>query len=150
LDLDLIPEARKLPGLEQARAVALFVSSRDLNEAFTPFSGETELVILTSDEVEPVGGEAADSEEALGHGVRVIPLDVPSVIFDEDAPSDGPAEELGEALFQSQARVLGGPLWSQGDEHQGTFLLQFNDGFTSINLGDAGIMYVFLDTSFWQ
>ena len=53
-------------------------------------------------------------------------------------------------MYQANARVLGSPLWLQDSEHWGFLLMQFDEGFVDINLGDSGVMYVFSDTQFWQ
>ena len=64
----------------------------------------------------------------------------------DDAISNRLYEELGRA----NCRAGGLPLWIQGEDHVGDFLLQFDDGFVDVNLGDAGVMYVFTDRQFWQ
>ena len=61
-----------------------------------------------------------------------------------------PRRALRSAIYRASARAGGSPIWLQGDEHEGGFLLQFDKEFASINLGDCGIMYVFTDTQFWQ
>jgi hypothetical protein len=38
----------------------------------------------------------------------------------------------------------------QGDEYEGPLLVQFDESLVPMNLGDAGVMYVFPDTAFWQ
>ena len=59
--------------------------------------------------------------------------------------------ELRGAIYQLGARALGEPLWLQGDEGGGAgFIMQFDESFVDINLGDMGIMYVFTDGGFWQ
>ncbi len=51
---------------------------------------------------------------------------------------------------RANARAGGEPLWLQGEEYGGEFLLQFDEGFANVNLGDCGIMFVFSDEQFWQ
>ena len=48
--------------------------------------------------------------------------------------------------------MRGGPLWLQeGDEGVDPgFVMQFDEGLCSINLGDMGVMYVFDSGITWQ
>ncbi|MBA3545927.1 MAG: hypothetical protein H0T76_05560 [Nannocystis sp.] len=58
---------------------------------------------------------------------------------------------LGSAIYGASARAGGSPIWLQGEEHDdGGFLLQFDESFANVNLGDCGVMYAFTDTQFWQ
>lgn len=59
-------------------------------------------------------------------------------------------EELRKLVNAESARVGGQALWLQGAEHDGSFLMQFDEQFVNVNLGDARIMYLFEDTAFWQ
>lgn len=45
---------------------------------------------------------------------------------------------------------MGPPMWLQDEACFGEFLMQFDEQFVYMNLGDMGIMYVFADTAFWQ
>jgi hypothetical protein len=47
--------------------------------------------------------------------------------------------------------VLGKPSWIQSPAWgKGPFLMQFDERFLDVNLGDKGRTYVFEDTAFWQ
>jgi hypothetical protein len=143
LDLDLAPELRRrAPALESARAMALFISSRNENEAYTPENDETEIVALSAEEL------AAGHDEE-GGSFAVYALDVPAAVFG-DTEKGTPLGELRSALWKLHGRALGEPFWLQSDEWFGDLLLQFDEGLAFINLGDSGVMYVFDDTAFWQ
>lgn len=73
---------------------------------------------------------------------EAVRVNVPSEAWRGGPVQDG-VRRLG-------ARALGAPLWLQGDEYDGEFVMQFDESFLDINLGDSGIMYVFADTAFWQ
>ncbi|MCP4520570.1 MAG: WGR domain-containing protein [Cytophagales bacterium] len=60
-------------------------------------------------------------------------------------------EQISECLF-TKNYVGGGATWLQEDEGNGMgfFIMQFDERFVNINLGDCGIMYVFDDDHLWQ
>lgn len=141
LDLDEAPELRRLaPALKSARALALFVSSRDGNEAYTPDNDETAIVGLSAAEL-----AAGHAEE--GGSFSIHALDVPGEVF---GAAEGPIGELRSAIWKLRGRALGEPMWVQGEESGESLLLQFDEGLASINLGDCGVMYVFPSGAFWQ
>lgn len=143
LDFLATPGLRKLaPKLAKARAMALFVSSRDGNEAFSPGNDEARIVSLTTKEL-----AAGHTDE--GQTFTVHALDVPRAVF--GPPTDDAAlAALREAVRALPARALGDPMWLQGVQRDGPLLVQFDERFAPINLGDAGVMYVFEDDAFWQ
>ncbi|MGH1342567.1 MAG: hypothetical protein ACRBN8_13485 [Nannocystales bacterium] len=151
LDLASVPELQSQ--FPDAAAIALFIDSRDDNEAYEPHNDETTLVPLTRADLEH--GELA-TDERDANPFAVIPVDIPAAVFDIDGENaDDPAlHDLRTAVYQSSGRVLGHPIWLQGDDDDGdpgsVFLLQFDEGFASMNLGDCGVMYVYDDTAFWQ
>lgn len=142
VDLNELPEVRARAGLAaEARDLALFVSSRSDNRAYSPSTQETALIPLS------------EAELAHGHGEEggsfvVHALDVPSAVF-RRGPR-GPLGELLVALRQLPALALGPPFWIQEEAHSGDLLLQFGSSFAPMNLGDSGSMYVFPDAAFWQ
>lgn len=152
LDLDEMPEL-KIDALTNARAVALFIGDRIENEAFEPHTSETILIALSQDDIEqgePASVLRESTEPASSY--QIIPVNVPESIFDEPEEYDdeeNPLEQLRNAVF-SASYAAGKPIWLQNDEYNGHFLLQFDEAFIDMNLGDAGVMYVFADTAFWQ
>lgn len=129
----------------EAAAVALYVANPDLNEAYTPYNSETAVVALRKEDLGR--GLAQPTSKDLGLAeVRATTLDVPAAAFD----GEGEAKELRGAIYQLHARAGGEPIWLQDEEGGGRFLLQVDEGFASMNLGDCGVMYVFDDTAYWQ
>lgn len=134
-----------------AAAVALYVLSPEENEAWEPDNGLTALVPLTAEDLRR--GDAAPTDQDLGpRRVSVEQLEVASAAFEQDGDDDegSPRRQLRGAIYGASARAGGSPIWLQGDEHGGEFLLQFDESFANLNLGDCGIMFVFTDTQFWQ
>lgn len=136
----------------EAAAVALYMLDPQSNEAWEAHNGLTALVPLSTADL--AGRAAAPTEHDLTpRRVDAVQVDVASAAFEEEDEEDdsGPSPQaLRDAIYGAAARAGGRPLWLQGDEHDGEFLLQFDETFANINLGDSGIMYVFTDTQFWQ
>lgn len=145
LDVQTMPElaARVDDGV---RCVSVFCWNPENNEANESGNAHTAVLFTTEAQLAqkrvkpPVRTELQDLAffEPVG-------IDVSPTVWDVDSP-------LRRALSASSGRVLGEPLWLQGDDEGGgsTFLMQFDESFCSMNLGDAGIMYVFDDDAFWQ
>lgn len=88
LDLDEVPTLRRTPKLAGARAVAVFVSDAEENEASTPGTKETAVVALSQadiDKGEWDGPDVADPEPAQ---FFLVPIDVPGGVFDPKADAD--------------------------------------------------------------
>ena len=72
-------------------------------------------------------------------------VEVPSSVFFAEGG------ELYKAIYGAHARVLGDPIWLQSEEDGGgTFVMQLDEGFVDVNLGDMGVLYVYDDGGFWQ
>lgn len=133
LDLDEIPELKeKFPG---ARALAFFCPE--------PNSGDR------SDELEwvPIDAEAIaalpnDDEDNAGQPIAIVPLDVPSAVFNK-SEGEGSAKEMRKMIFNAAGHVFGEPFWIQEEEGEGDFIMQINEGLCDVNLGDSGSLYVF-------
>ncbi len=151
LDLSTAPALKSLFP-PHAKAIALFVSSLIENEAFSPGNKETELLILTEEDLNKSVSEYSPDEEFesttfISHEV-ILPIEVfAEDIYERD--ENDPVYLLSEKLCE-YSMAGGKPIWLQGNEHDGDIILQFDDGLVDMNLGDAGVMYVFNDTSFWQ
>lgn len=130
-----------------AAAVALYVFEPRSNEAFEPFARDAAVVALSWEEL--AGPPAASTREDLPpRAVTVEHLAVPAAAFGD---SEGAAlEAVRAAIFAAPGRAGGAPIWVQAPQHTGTFLFQFDEQLADLNLGDAGVMYVFVDTAFWQ
>lgn len=143
LDLQTMPELREHMGGD-ARTLSLFISDPGSNEAYEAGNDETALVASTQAQIDasPAPPDEAPLDEEQ-HGFEVVAVEVdPGIWF-------GKSELRGE-IYRASARVLGAPIWLQGEEDGGAFYLQFDEGFVDVNLGDCGVMYVFDDTAFWQ
>ncbi len=153
VDLDSVPDIKHLFP-EKTKAFALFVSHLDENEAFEPNNSETALVLLNESDIAKGLGKREKSEEDEYESTTFIPhkVELPEEVFGEDIydlNEDAPLYQLFESL-QEISIVGGKPLWLQDAEYDGEILLQFSAELVDMNLGDAGVMYVFKDTAFWQ
>jgi hypothetical protein len=147
VDLEEMPEL-KTGTLASARAVALFIDDRMENEVAS-------IIVLSQDEIskgEPSINLRVSDEPASCY--KITPVKVPEAVFDDFQIEGGesPLEKLRGAIFSTSipGYAAGKPLWLQGKEHEGHFLFQFDESFIDVNLGDAGVMYVFTDTALWQ
>ncbi len=153
VDLDSVPDMKPLFP-ETTKAFALFVSSLEINDAFEPNTSETALVLLNESDIAKGLGKLEKSEENEYESTTFIPhkVELPEEVFSEDIygfDDENPLYQL-YGLVERFAMVGGKPLWLQGAEYDGEILLQFNDDFVDMNMGDSGVMYVFKDTAFWQ
>ncbi len=142
-------DVRTMPGLEKrfgadVRAVSVFCWHPSFNEAFASGSGQTAIVTTTEAQLTAGGEPPEEAELADRRHFAPVAIDVSPTVWSAK-------NELRDDIYRAHARVLGEPLWLQGDEDAGgTFVMQFDDGFVDVNLGDSGIMYVFDDDAFWQ
>ena len=157
LDLETTPAIRERAP-DGARTVSLFVHDPDFNEAWNPYSADAKVVFATDEEVDrgPFDGELPAGEEETGVGFGVTEVDIPLEVFREPETIGGEElgisiEELRHAVFESPAYAGGSPIWLQADESPSdNFIMQFDEQFVPMNLGDMGVMYVFAETAFWQ
>jgi antitoxin component YwqK of YwqJK toxin-antitoxin module len=142
LDVETMPELRSLVG-EDSRTVSVFCFQPGYNEAWEAYNEWTAVIYSTEEQAEDleVPDEVPDRSQAWFEPVA-IEVD-PGIWADQDS-------ELRGKIYQAGARVLGEPIWLQYPEGGGTFLMQFDESFAWMNLGDMGVMYVFGDTAFWQ
>jgi hypothetical protein len=156
IDMNDVP-SMKGPFKEEARAVSLFVQNPNHNEAWSAGNDSTIVQVLTEDEVAdgPYEGELPVGDESPT-AIEAREVEVPTAIFDYD-PMDyqnslpDQLDEIRGTVYQTSAWGGGSPMWLQAPEYAGgLFLLQFDESFAYMNLGDMGIMYVFTDTAFWQ
>jgi hypothetical protein len=153
-----------MPGLKpifpRSRAVALFVSSAMHHKAWEPDTDHVAVVPLTQKELQqkplaqPLAPSVADAQ-----GFEVVTVKVPAAIFDDELverledDEDEEAQDLGElrkAVYALHARALGEPIWLQSPEPSGRFVMQLDEAFINMNLGDAGVLFVFDKTAFFQ
>ncbi|WAS91357.1 hypothetical protein [Nannocystis punicea] len=158
IDLEALPGLK--PIFPRTRAVALFVSDAVHHQAWAPGTDHVAIVRLTEKDLQrrPLAQPPA-RPVAEAQGFEVVPVKVPAATFDDDLierlddEEDEEAQDLGElrkAVYALHARALGEPLWLQSPEPAGRFVLQLDEAFLRMNLGDAGVLFVFEDTAFFQ
>lgn len=140
LDLAALPElAARRPG---ARSVSLYLPDPD--EGTHHRSGA--LVWTPAAELGSAPGSTEDASRLV-----VEAFDVPAQIF-AGGERDAVLDRVRSIVYRSHGYVGGGPLWLQ-DGPEGLdpgFILQFDEGLCSLNLGDMGVMYVFDGHITWQ
>jgi antitoxin component YwqK of YwqJK toxin-antitoxin module len=143
LDLATMPELRRQLGGK--RTFSFFMASPEMNEAYEP--GNDQTAVVTCDDAQ-VGTEGVAPEDAVVRDVQYfepVRVEVPSHVFFAEGG------ELHKAIYGAHARVLGDPIWLQSEEDGGgTFVMQLDEGFVDVNLGDLGVLYVYDDGGFWQ
>jgi hypothetical protein len=109
---------------------------------------------LALDLPDPHGGEDYESSRlvavppratppATGEPLFVLPLDVPSAVFDHRASrANGLLQEVRSAVYNRSGWALGEPIWIQDDEGDCGLVMQLADRL-GLNLGDGGSLYVF-------
>jgi hypothetical protein len=154
IDLDEVPEVRAICAFAHARAVAVFISHAMDNCAWNHDNQETAVVALTEGDLalgEWNGPEVADPEP---RSFDLHPVDVPTrAFYDATGPDfdelgiDPALEDLHDEL--ASGNRVGGPAmpWP-GDTRSREFIMQFGEEVVDVNLGDAGMMFVFADTAY--
>lgn len=136
LDLETVPElAATLPG---TRALCLFVD--DPRGGFDA----AQVVRLAPDECARgiTGGKPFTATRVL----------VPQQVF-ASASVTGPLFTLQQALRALEARALGRPFLLQeraSGDTAGDFVLEARAGFTGLNLGDGGKLFMSVDDATWE
>jgi hypothetical protein len=136
IDLEEVPELkRRYP---DARAIALYAESPDTGD-------EWEGAKLI-----PVPASATAPSD--GTPITVLPLDVPSRVFNYEATREDLAlKEIRGLVFNRPGYVLGEPMYIQDDEGGGVgFVMQLAESIADLNLGDSGSLYVFEGATFMQ
>jgi hypothetical protein len=145
-----VPALRR--AYRDAAAVAMYLLAPATNEAFEIDNGQTALIALS--ELDVRGGPGLATREDLPEvGVIARTVGVPASAFARDPHHDSDdaiQNRLCAEIYSAGCRAGGHPIWLQDEEHDGEFLLQFDETFVNVNLGDVGVMYVFKDQQFWQ
>jgi antitoxin component YwqK of YwqJK toxin-antitoxin module len=154
IDLNDVPEIAK--GFDkETRAISLYLGEPDYNEAYKPYNNWTKVIELKEKDIEEKEFKNKNYKAYCEkHQINVLSIEVPSEIFvhDEygDLELDDDLEEIKLRLYRAPGYIAGDAMWLQSPEHDGNFLMQFDEQLAPVNLGDTGIMYVFSDTVFWQ
>lgn len=143
LDLATMPELRQQLGGK--RTFSFFMASPEMNEAYEPGNDQTAVVMLDDAQVGAEGEAPEDTVVRDTQYFEPVRVEVPSRVFFAGGG------ELYKAIYGAHARVLGDPIWLQSEEDGGgTFVMQLDEGFVDVNLGDMGVLYVYDDGGFWQ
>lgn len=176
---------------EGARAVQLFISNANYNEAWTPGNEHTTVLYLGDADLARgacAGEPPARSREREPKRFALVGVQVPGAVFAK-LEEGTPLAALRDAIWKAPARIGGEPIWLQGDpdeqddysdyggededEEGGDeddeggdedeaaeeplgvqpycgFLLQFDETFVDVNLGDCGVMYVIANDAHFQ
>ena len=136
IDLEEVPELQKRH--PSARALSLFAKSPQLGDGWKG----ARLLSVPRDAAPPTGGNP----------ITVMPIDVPSSLFDSVASRDDAAlKEIRQLVFNRPGYVLGEPMYiQQDDEGSVGFVMQLAESIGDLNLGDSGSLYVFEGASFMQ
>jgi len=141
--LDDVPELQSV--FPNAQAFALYISEPWGNEASDPETAETAVIGLTSEDLARGPAPAGDQDLPV-KGIRVSRIEVPESTFGRPTPH----AKILRAVASLPARAGGQPFWLQAQVELEQFVMQFDERFAPINLGDGGVMYVFGDGAFWQ
>ena len=156
LDLETTPTLKPV-FKSDTRAVALFLSDIVDHEALTPGSEHVSVVQLTQQQIDmgvnkniPAYDDEFISSSAASFSCHEVIL--PQSVFDPDyvySAGNKQHEKLQDAIWEYDF-AAGEPLWLHDDYYSKPFVLQFSEELVDINMGDGGLMYMFIDTAFIQ
>lgn len=112
---------------EGTRAFSLFVTNANFNNAFKQDNRECKLFFWNEEDVARgfyEGKIPARSADHVSRSFEMLPLEVPSVVFNhgrEARDKDPELAELYTALFRCSARMNGEEMWVQGDPDEDEF-----------------------------
>ena len=135
-------DLEEVPGLKHrfpdARAVALYVTNPELGDAWE----DARLIEVPLTATAPTDGTP----------ITVMPIDIPSRLFDHQACIEDLAlKELRSLIFNRPGYVLGEPMFIQEEEGPDvSFVMQLSERVGDLNLGDSGSLYVFEGATFMQ
>lgn len=127
------------------QTLSLFISDLDHNQAFEPYNAETHTIASKKSDLKkkPTKGD-----------FKAYEVKVPTIVFyqtdDRDRELSDAEEDIRSFIYQLHAWYGPYPIWLQYPEPGNKFIMQFDEAFVSMNLGDSGVFYWFDDTGFWQ
>ncbi len=89
LDLDEVPTLRTLPKLADARAVAVFVSDAEANDASTSGTAQTAVLALAQADVDKGEWSGPEVADLPPSPFFLVPFDVPAAVFEPQTEDDG-------------------------------------------------------------
>jgi len=159
-------DIRLLGAPPRARALLLFISNANANRAEQNGNVDTAVVFLSEDELArgPYQGNLPRrSQNRSSRRFSLAQVDVPGDVFDMHDDEQSPIALLHDAIWQAPARLGGCPIWvrepndprdftptarpriahnTPGPRGRNAFVMQFEQRFANINLGQHGVMYV--------
>ncbi|MEM6291200.1 MAG: hypothetical protein AAGA54_08040 [Myxococcota bacterium] len=150
----------------RARAMMLFISNTTAHWANHNGNTDTAVVFLSDDELARGSYRGAlprRSQSRWSRRFSLARIDVPGDVFDPVDEEDSPIALLHDAIWQAPARLGGCPIWvrepsdprdftpvrrvhqpasTPGPRGRNAFMMQFEERFANINLGQQGVMYV--------
>lgn len=99
-------------------------------------------------------GELPAGDDQPAAAISIREFELPSDVFQSDystAELTPGVQFIVDAIYSGSAFAGGDAIWMKSDEAPSpNFLMQFNETFANIKLGDNGIMYLYKETAFWQ
>ncbi len=159
-------DIRLLGAPPRARAMMLFISNANANGANQNGNVETAVVFLSKEELAQghyPGALPRRSRNRTSRRFSLIQVDVPGDVFDIHEDEQSPIAVLHDAIWQAPARIGGCPIWvrdpsdprdftptprprastnAPGPRGRNSFIMQFEQRFANVNLGQQGVMYV--------
>ncbi len=159
-------DIRLLGAPPRAAAMMLFISNANAHLANQNGNVDTAVVFLSEDELSrgPYQGRLPRrSQSRWSRRFGLVQVSVPGDVFDPHDDEDSPIALLHDAIWQAPARLGGCPIWvreptdprdftpvrkprippnTPGPRGRNAFVMQFEQRFANINLGQQGVMYV--------
>ena len=118
---------------------------------------DNKVIFLDSQEYEKCSING-DFKKAVSFTVPTIAFGDPDKEYfdiERDAPElakplKGKLQDLHTVIYQLPIRIGGNPIWLQENEGATGFIMQFDEEFVSMNMGDSGVMYLYEANGFWQ
>ncbi len=150
----------------RARAMMLFISNANAHLANQNGNVDTAVVFLSEEELERGTYRGPLPRRSQARWTRrfcLVRVDVPGDVFDPHEDESSPIALLHDAIWQAPARLGGCPIWvrepsdprdftpcrrphvppnTPGPRGRNAFVMQFEQRFANINLGQQGVMYV--------
>lgn len=157
----------------EAAAMMLFISNVEAHHGHQNGNADTRVVFLTESDIERglyAGPLPRRSVHRWSRRFSLQRVDVPGDVFDPQDDDDSAISLLQDAIWQAPARVGGCPMWVReptdprdfiplmtparpiisGLRGRTSFLMQFEQRFAPLNLGNFGVMYVSGTGAYYQ
>ncbi len=154
LDLEEIPLLQER--YKGIRAISLYVSSYEENEAYEIMTQESKVMFLTQKDIDAKSLDITLLPQLTQQSIEIIPIQIPKNLLKLDIlklADDSMERELERAIYNNNY-IGGSPRWMQNeDRDEKGFICQFDESIDTLddrlNLA-TGIMYVYEDDAYWQ